>query len=129
MSTVSALLYYAHSIFLNDSLGRTLFKFCANSRIVFKKIAQRLDFWPKNARWVVNAFYTNQVKSFFRGLSSDLNIELYQEKVWRLLVFVMVDVWILPWNWKPYGCLRVLKYCTVQGVTYSSLLHKMKFRY
>ena len=47
--TVSALIQYAHSILLNEVLVRIQFKFCANLRILFKKIAQKVDFLPKNA--------------------------------------------------------------------------------
>ena len=49
MYTVSALIQYAHSILLNDFLGRTQFEFSTNLRTLFKTIAQKLDFWPENA--------------------------------------------------------------------------------
>ena len=42
--TVSALVQCANSIFQNDFLGRTQFKFSTNLRTLFEKIAQKLDF-------------------------------------------------------------------------------------
>ena len=49
VTTVSALIQLAHSVFQNYFLGRTQFKFSANLRILFEKTAHKLDFWPKNA--------------------------------------------------------------------------------
>ena len=37
----------AHSIFINDFLGRIQLKFCANLRIIFKKIAHKVDLLGK----------------------------------------------------------------------------------
>ena len=44
LHTVSALVQCANSIFQNDFLGRTQFKFSTNLRTLFEKIAQKLDF-------------------------------------------------------------------------------------
>ena len=53
-TTVSALIQCANSIFQNDYLGRTQFKFWPNLRILFKKFAQKLDFCPENEQCAVN---------------------------------------------------------------------------
>ena len=45
--TISTSLQYTHSIFHNDFLRHIQLKFCVSLRILFKKMAQKMDFWPK----------------------------------------------------------------------------------